>query len=118
MPVGRLDLARHMSDAMSSTPQPPRPLRLNRTKAELVPVAQFARWHERASATVGLTELDHQVLDTIVEYDRQLAQRVRSVGRADGAVRQGAQYRHHERHQASGWVGTGRCSAGFRRAAQ
>jgi hypothetical protein len=46
---------------MSDETARPRPLlRLNQ-KAQLVPAAQVARWHEIASATAGLNELDHQV---------------------------------------------------------
>jgi hypothetical protein len=38
----------------------PRPLRMNQ-RAQLVPAAQFARWHEIAAATAGLSELDRQI---------------------------------------------------------
>jgi hypothetical protein len=52
--------------------KPPRPLlRLNQ-RATLLPPAQFAEWHELASATAGLTDLDRQVLDVIAGYYRRL----------------------------------------------
>jgi hypothetical protein len=56
------------------TADKPRPLRLNQW-AQLVPEAHFARWHEIASATAGLSELDRQVLGAIVAYYRLLDQR-------------------------------------------
>jgi|SRR5882672_639639 hypothetical protein len=59
----------------TTTPKPPRPMKLNRTKADLVPAERFAEWYRIASATAGLSELDRQILDVIVEYYRQLAQR-------------------------------------------
>jgi hypothetical protein len=54
-----------------TTVDKPRPLRLNQ-KAELVPAAQFARWHELASATPDLTKLDREILDVIAERARQI----------------------------------------------
>jgi hypothetical protein len=51
--------------------KPPKPLRLNQ-RAQLVPEAQFARWHEIASATPGLTVLDRSILDTIAEHHRRM----------------------------------------------
>jgi hypothetical protein len=56
---------------MISAAKPPKPLRLNQ-KAEIVPAAQFARWHELASATAGLSELDREILDLIAERYRQI----------------------------------------------
>jgi hypothetical protein len=58
--------------AMSSTTKPPRPLRLNRTKADLVPAERFAAWHTIASATAGLSELDRKILDGLCEHHRRL----------------------------------------------
>ena len=55
----------------STTAKPPRPMRMNQ-KAMLVPVESFARWHEIASATAGLTDLDRQVLEAIAGYYRRL----------------------------------------------
>jgi len=52
----------------------PRPLRMNQ-KAELVPAAQFGRWHEIASAAAGLSELDRAVLDAVAAYYRLLHER-------------------------------------------
>jgi hypothetical protein len=49
----------------------PRPLRLNQ-RAELVPAAQFALWHELASAAAALSELDHEILDVIAERYRRI----------------------------------------------
>src|SRR5437016_5771687 len=51
--------------------KPPKPLRLNQ-KAQLVPPAQFARWHEIASATGGLSPLDRTILDILAEHYRRL----------------------------------------------
>src|SRR5882672_7772282 len=61
---------------MSSTTtiKPRRPMRMNQ-RAMLIPEAQFAESYRIASATAGLSELDRQILDAIVEYYRQLAQR-------------------------------------------
>jgi hypothetical protein len=54
-----------MSDAMTTTTvRPPKPLRMSR-KAELIPSAQYAAWHEIASATAGLSDLDRKLLDVI-----------------------------------------------------
>jgi hypothetical protein len=62
-----------MSDCMNTAAtKPPRPMRLNRPKAELVPVAQFARWHEIASATPGLSGLELALLSAIAGYWRLL----------------------------------------------
>jgi hypothetical protein len=52
----------------------PKPLRMNQ-KAVLIPAAQYARWHEIASATAGLSELDRQILDATVGYYRLLHER-------------------------------------------
>jgi hypothetical protein len=49
----------------------PCPLRLNQ-KAELVPAAQFTRWHELASAAAALSELDRAILDVIAEHYRRI----------------------------------------------
>jgi hypothetical protein len=51
--------------------KPPKPLRLNQ-KAVLVPAAQYARWHEIASATPGLSALDRAILDIVAEHHRGL----------------------------------------------
>jgi hypothetical protein len=59
---------------MNNTAKPPRPMRMNQ-RAMLIPEAQFAESYRIASATAGLSELDRQILDAIVEYYRQLAQR-------------------------------------------
>ena len=59
----------------TTTAKPPRPMRLNRTKADLIPEARFAEWHRIASAAAGLSELDHQVLDVIASYYQLLDQR-------------------------------------------
>jgi hypothetical protein len=56
---------------VTTTAVTPRPMRLNQ-RAQLVPPAQFARWHEIVSATAGLSELDRQVLDAIAGYYRRL----------------------------------------------
>jgi hypothetical protein len=56
---------------MTAAAKPPRPLRLNQ-RAQLVPAASFARWHEIASATAGLSELDRQILGAIAEHYRRL----------------------------------------------
>jgi hypothetical protein len=80
-----------------------------------VPEALFAEWHEIASATAGLSELDRQVLDAIVGYYRVLPERGYAsspVYRADSAVERRTKHRHHGRHQATGRVGTARRSAG------
>jgi hypothetical protein len=55
---------------MSTTAKAPKPLRMNQ-RAVLVPVESFARWHEIASATAGLTDLDRQVLDAVAGYYAQ-----------------------------------------------
>jgi len=49
-------------------------MRMNQ-RTMLIPEAQFAESYRIASATAGLSELDRQILDAIVEYYRQLAQR-------------------------------------------
>jgi hypothetical protein len=53
----------------------PRPLRLNRTKADLVPTERFARWLELASATPGLSGLELALLSAIASYHRQLQEK-------------------------------------------
>jgi hypothetical protein len=53
--------------AISTTATKPRPLRLNQ-RAQLVPPAQFARWHELASATAGLGRIELAVLSAVAEY--------------------------------------------------
>jgi hypothetical protein len=73
-PLARLAAARHMTTAMNSTAKP-RPMKLNRPKAELVPVAQFARWHELASATPGLSDLELALLSAVAAYHRQLQEK-------------------------------------------
>jgi hypothetical protein len=50
-------------------------MKLNRPKAELVPAEQFARWHELASATPGLSGLELALLSAIAGYHRQLQER-------------------------------------------
>jgi len=57
-----------MNDAAAKSPKP---LRMNQ-RAMLIPEARFAEWHRIASATAGLSELDHQVLDAIMGYYRLL----------------------------------------------
>jgi hypothetical protein len=58
---------------MSTTAaKPPRPMKLNRTKAELVPVERFQAWYDRAILTPGLSGLELALLSAIVEYHRQL----------------------------------------------
>lgn len=49
----------------------PRPMRLNQM-AELVPAAQFTRWHELASAAAALSELGREILDVIAERYRRI----------------------------------------------
>jgi hypothetical protein len=58
----------------TTTAKSPRPMRLNQ-KAQLTTAAQFAEWYRIASATPGLTDLDRQVLDAVVEYYRLLHER-------------------------------------------
>jgi len=60
-----------MNDAAAKSPKP---LRMNQ-RAMLIPEARFTEWHRIASATAGLSELDHQVLDAIMGYYRLLDQR-------------------------------------------
>jgi hypothetical protein len=60
-----------MNDAAAKSPKP---LRMNQ-RAMLIPEARFAEWHRIASATAGLSELDHQVLDAIMGYYRLLHER-------------------------------------------
>ena len=57
---------------MTTTPKPPRPLKLNRPKAELVPVERFQAWHDLASATPGLSGLELALLSAIAGYWRQV----------------------------------------------
>jgi hypothetical protein len=59
---------------MTTAAKSPKPMRMNQ-RAMLVPVESFARWHEIASATAGLSELDRQILDAIMGYYRLLDQR-------------------------------------------
>jgi hypothetical protein len=56
---------------MISAAKPLKPLRLNQ-KAVLIPAAQFAKWHELASAMPGLTEVDREILDVIAERYHQI----------------------------------------------
>jgi hypothetical protein len=56
---------------MSTIAKPPKPMRLNQ-RAQLVPAASFARWHEIASATAGLSALDLAILDILAEHYRRL----------------------------------------------
>jgi hypothetical protein len=65
-----------MSDAMSATTTAkPRPMKLNRTKAELVPVEQFQAWYDRAILTPGLSGLELALLSAIAAYHRQLQEK-------------------------------------------
>jgi hypothetical protein len=59
----------------ATTTAKPRTMKLNRPKAELVPAEQFARWHELASATPGLSGLELALLSAIAGYHRQLQER-------------------------------------------
>jgi hypothetical protein len=54
-----------------STAKPPRPMKLNQ-RAVLFPAAQYARWHELATAMPGLTSTDRAILDIVAEHHRQL----------------------------------------------
>jgi hypothetical protein len=54
-----------------ATIKPPRPLRLNQ-RAQLVPEAQYASWHEIASATAGLSSVELATLDIVAEHHRRL----------------------------------------------
>ncbi len=56
---------------ISTAAKPPKPLRLNQ-RAQLVSAASFARWHEIASVTPGLTALDRAILDMLAEHYRRL----------------------------------------------
>lgn len=47
----------------------PRPMRLNQM-AELVPAAQFTRWHSLHRR--ALSELGHEILDVIAERYRRI----------------------------------------------
>ncbi len=85
---------------MSSTATAkPRPLlRLNQ-KAELVPPAQFARWHEIASATAGLSRLELAILGAIAEHCRRLhVDGFAGGGRHRDRSRQGLRRRAGDRH--------------------
>jgi hypothetical protein len=64
-----------MMPAMTTTIAKPRPMKLNRTKAELVPVAQFQAWYDRAILTPGLSGLELALLSAIAEYHRQLQEK-------------------------------------------
>src|SRR5437660_9550895 len=61
-----------MSDVMNSTAKPPRPMRLNRTKADLVPVVQYQAWYDQAVLMPGLSALDRAILGAIAEHYRRL----------------------------------------------
>jgi hypothetical protein len=63
-----------MTTAMNSTAKP-RPMKLNRPKAELVPVAQFQAWYDRAILTPGLSGLELALLSAIAGYHRQLQEK-------------------------------------------
>jgi hypothetical protein len=56
---------------MSTTTKPPRRMRLA-SGAVLIPVAQFTVWHDRASVTAGLTDLDRAILAAIAAWYRRL----------------------------------------------
>jgi hypothetical protein len=58
-----------------TTTAKPRPMKLNRPKAELVPVAQFQAWYDRAILMPGLSGLELALLSAIAEYHRQLRDR-------------------------------------------
>jgi hypothetical protein len=60
---------------MTTAAKPPRPLRLNRPKADLVPTERFAEWHRIASATPGLSGLELALLSAVAEYHRQLQEK-------------------------------------------
>jgi hypothetical protein len=60
-----------MSDMNRTTAKPRPVLRLNQ-RAQLVPAAQFARWHEPASATPGLSRLELAILDGLARHHRRL----------------------------------------------
>jgi hypothetical protein len=49
---------------MNITTAKPRPMRINQ-RAQLVPVARYAEWHERAILTPGLTDLDRALLAVV-----------------------------------------------------
>ena len=55
----------------------PRPLRLNRPKADLVPTERFAEWHRIASATPGLSGLELALLSAVAEYHRSFRRRAK-----------------------------------------
>ena len=59
---------------MTTAAKPRPPLRLNQ-RAQLVPPAQFAEWHQHASHTAGLTKVELAVLSAVAEYYRLLDQR-------------------------------------------
>jgi hypothetical protein len=64
-----------MTTAMTTAAaKSPKPLRMNQ-KAELIPEARFAEWHEIASTTAGSSELDRAVLDAVAAYYRLLHER-------------------------------------------
>jgi hypothetical protein len=51
------------------------PLRLNRPKAEIVPVAQFEAWHTQAIQVPGLSDIERAILDAVASYWRHHAER-------------------------------------------
>jgi hypothetical protein len=52
--------------------KPPRPMKLNRSKAELVPADRFQVWYDQAVLTPGLTRTELAILDAIAGYYRRL----------------------------------------------
>jgi hypothetical protein len=60
---------------MTTTAKPPRQMKLNRTKAELVPVERLDAWYARAILTPGLSGLELALLSAVAEYHRQLQER-------------------------------------------
>jgi hypothetical protein len=50
-------------------------MKLNRTKADLVPVERLDAWYARAILTPGLSGLDLALLSAIAGYHRQLQER-------------------------------------------
>jgi len=62
-------------------------------RAMLIPEARFAEWYRIATATAGLTELDHKVLDAIAAYHRELGERGHALSPTIGQMAQSAQVR-------------------------
>ena len=58
----------------AATAKPLKPLRLNQ-KAVLIPTAQYAEWHQCASATAGLTKVELSILSGVAAYYRLLHER-------------------------------------------